>query len=545
MTKLSRRLIIGIFTAIVEGILLALKFYNHFDYLHLVLGSMISFIAALFIDFILDKKEIEFEYLPYKNMISKFNDAKIIRVQPNLINDITDISLHFSRLNKFSRAEVTYIISKLIELNIVETEPSEIHEYIHYTFSKQFKMFRNLINGETISCSYSEQIDVANKISETVNERFWATSFDVPSRIWKEGVKYFNTLEKSTKELNIPTGNEEIPNKARIVIVTLADLFNDYIYEKENYIKFMNWHIKNGWGLRLYIYFNKDVIEQLIFRTIMGDDEPLSDFLIKDRKLVYGRVDEKENLVFLKLIYATIENEDKCPTIESYENLFISLWDDSLTLERTQQELQRENIMKIKVDEIKREFAQEFSSKPTGIGYLEAVANKISCAQKSIIALDIAETKEAGLVGWALVTEYNSFLNATILAAEKGIEVKRIFAINNLASLKDKDNFVKNVMIRQLEKNINLGFVLMKDCQEKRFSQPDDFIIADDNFCFYLGNDNFKAEELSYLKTLIPKSLIINYKKDFFTLWNYEGTKKFLGANDVDEFNKFVNNILS
>jgi hypothetical protein len=309
--------------------------------------------------------------------------------------------------------------------------------------------------------------------------------------------------------------------------------------DTENYIKFINWHSKNNWGLKFYIYKDKKDLDDLIFRNI-NDDEPLTDFLIKDSMLVYGRKDEKQNIVFLKLIHTIDGKIDKQATIESYENLFISLWDDSLTLAQAQEEIFRENLIKQKGDEIKKEYSSEFSQISNGVDYLSAVCKKISNASKSIKAVDIAETKESGLVGWSIMSEYDSFLTSTINAKVNGSEVKRIYAVNNYSSL--KDNYVKNIMLKQLENDICLGFVLIKDCQENSFS-PDDFIILDEKFCFYLGKKEFRADELNYLETLIPRSLIPNYIRDFDNLWDFNKTNKFLGSSSIEEFNNFFNHL--
>lgn len=416
---------------------------------------------------------------------------------------------------------------------IGEQTPKHIREYIDHSLSAHIRAFQSLAKGDTFACPYADQIAIADDIARDVSERFWATSLDKPSRLWIEGVDYFATLERILPNVQYNGNASQPPKKARIVIQNLPSLLEDYTLQQASFKNFIDWHAKNQWGLRFYLVSNEAELDHLVQNIVFGDDDPLKDFLIKDHLYIYGRIKEQVNRVYLKFIQ---NKSDTTATIESYEKLFRTLWAQSSEPSTVVQKIDAERQREIIRTEIRRSYDQDFAICPAGLEFFKAVCKKIENPAAKVVAVDVADFKE-GVSVWSARLEYQSFLASSITASKNSKQVQRIYVLNSLSTLKLP--LVKTVMLKQLSANVSLCFLTRDQCQDSNID-PEDFIVVDQDFCFYLGNSNFKIDLLHYLKNLVPKAQITYYSELFESLWNITQAKVFTGTADIQKFTALI-----
>jgi hypothetical protein len=417
-------------------------------------------------------------------------------------------------------------IEYLQEINNVENEKLK-NFILDNLISSVLQNYKNFVSGSELICSYSVQLQIADRISENVNQYFWATSLDSPSQLWAVGGHYFGTLEK----LKIDCGVDTIPSKARIVLISYENLLNDYEINYDAFQKFIKWHIDNNWGLRFYQKSIEDIHK--IFE--MNIEPPIiKDFLVKDDHCVYGRIsNEKESTVKIQLI---LNNPIK---IEEYKNFFETIWHQSEDANEVNSKMTLKISQKPKIERILNEFP-DFRSKVFGKEFFNLVCSKIESATNTIYAVDIADLKNVNEVKiWKFNNEYLSFIKACIIASDNNAEVTRIFVLKDFMCLSNND--VKEVMLDQLRANFSLGFVKDADCSKKSLCK-EDFILVDNIFGFKLIQQDFNIEELAIENNLISKNELSVYGNKFNQIQKYvkDNDLYFKGMKDIEKFNNFV-----
>jgi hypothetical protein len=443
---------------------------------------------------------------------------------------VVELLVRWQELNE-KHKKIEHYADKLVILS--ENVPAQLHEYVQMSINRSIDSMQGLSIGESIECSYSEQIAIADNLAKGAQTRLWATSIDKPSKLWEEGIAYFNTLASLnitvTKKENFP------PEKARVVMLDLDALLEDYRNNWERFNDFAEWHDKNGYLLRFYLVKQTEDLSDEIQRTIVNDSDPLKDFMIKDGEFVYGRTQSLPgNRVKLKFIpHQEGKNID---TFNSYGRLFQNLWARSFPIKTMIDQLEYEKNSQARERQVRRDYESEFVEATLGRKFFEALLIRIRNAKKSLLAVDVADMKD-GISHWSFQEEYRQWLEACIIAAKGGVDAKRVFVVRNLQRLKNYD--VVEVLRSQLEANFEIVIVNEQDVIDTGLDK--DFLLIDDSLGFRLDDkEPFSKDTLEIGKNLISKAEIAKYMHAFNRLYQDTSAKKFKGKDGVGALEAFL-----
>lgn len=417
-----------------------------------------------------------------------------------------------------------FAINKLNNVNLKNFIVNEL-------FVSELEKFQNFITGNEITCPYSTQIQLADVISIDAKKYFWATSLDSPSTLFKQGVHYFDCLEK----IVIPNELEKtIPKKSRIVVSKFDDLYKDFQGDRRNFQNFIDWHNRNNWGLRFYIVLDNDDINSEFIKNV-DDSAPIRDFLIKDDECVFGRVSQVDTKnVTIKLI---LEDWNVKTKISKYKVFYEYLWANSLESKMVVQKILNKMSEKSLRSALIKDYPT-FSGFETGQDFFLKVCESIENANTNIFAIDVADLKET-VIAWKTNIAYQGFFKACISAAKKN-EVSRIFILTNFDSIILKDSI--EIILEQLLSNLNIGLIEKEECiKSGLFIQ--DFIVAKDNVGFKLDDEQtFSIDSLSLISNLILKGKYEEYEEHFNKLKAFVEDKGqyFQKAQSIDDFKKFI-----
>ena len=425
---------------------------------------------------------------------------------------------------------------KLLALN--RAAPNQLKSYVHMSITKKIEALIDLSVGRSSDCTYPEQIAIANSLAKGASVRFWATSTDKPSVLWAEGISYFNTL--ADLDLADATQVTVPPGKARLVLLSFDDLFEDYSdgVSSNGFNRFVGWHADNRFALRFYLIPPNEDLREKLKRTV-DESDPLKDFLIKDEEFVYGRI-ETLGGSGVRLRFIPHLPGDNMDTFNSYKTLFTDLWDQSAPREKVLGQLDFERGKRSRQEQVRKDYKNEFIDAPSGENFFKELLSKISQAAKTLYAVDIAD-KKSSINNWSFQPEYKQWLEACIEATQRGhVDAKRIYIVRAFGVLGDFD--LQQVLRRQLQAGFEI--VLMdEDNVSAGNLHVDDFLLVDDGLGFTLGPDSsstFVQDSLEFSKNLIPKSSLETYLKKFDELFQYEKAEHFKGKNDITKFEEFL-----
>jgi len=226
---------------------------------------------------------------------------------------------------------------------------------------------------------------------------------------------------------------------------------------------------------------------------------------------------------------------------DAYHNFFETLWENSLDSSKVVSKISIMMQNKPMHEAIIKDY-REFNGIEEGSSFFTKVCNIIENATSEIIALDVADLKEAVIV-WRTNVEYQSFNRACIASANNQKKVTRIFVLTNFECLKLQNTV--DIMIEQLESNINIGVIDIESCSTKQLFKQD-FIIVDNKMGFKLEDDQeFQIDLLSLTTNLILKSKIEYYKNGFNKILEVikETDHFFEGVNAIDKYREFIMNL--
>lgn len=407
--------------------------------------------------------------------------------------------------------------------------PGQLKEYIQVSVLDGIKAMEELAAGLPIRRQYAEQIALAENLVQGAREKLWATTTDAPSTLWEQGFSYFNAQEKI-----------QAREKRRLVIMRHQTLFDDYLKNREKFDEYIEWHRTYGFELKFRRVDSWDDLEAHIGRTV-NDNNPLTDFVIKDDEFVYGRTRTfRGNEVELKYIsHSESANLDQ---FIRYSSLFAGLWRQADTVEQTLLWLEEEKDKDALQAQTRKDYKTEFESVTQGKDFFNAVCKRISEAKTSLIAVDMADIKQ-GVERWSWQPEYVGFLEASIHAAQsanEGFQGKRLYIVKEFRPLSSLP--LRRVLQEQIDAGLEVIILQSREAATSDLS-IDDFILIDEDFGFRLGNkpnSDFSMLELELGKNLIAKARLKDFRTKFNVFYEHPSAKKFKGPSQKDNFENFL-----
>jgi hypothetical protein len=181
-----------------------------------------------------------------------------------------------------------------------------------------------------------------------------ATALDVPSEFFREHHRYFTMQEPlvtSSREF-LAFGKQEAinldvliekatagpwrhgggpPAKARIVVIDEQTFAEEL--ERDDFWKFVNWHVRHQFGLKFFLReLADDTYENLLAGAVdPNQDRTIDDFIVYGEGCVFGRVNPqaRDKQAKLGFHYATEPSpEHGIDTVHNYRDFFVALWTD-------------------------------------------------------------------------------------------------------------------------------------------------------------------------------------------------------------------------
>lgn len=206
--------------------------------------------------------------------------------------------------------------------------------------------------NEQVKSTYTNQIKIASIFNNLAQDKFWATSFDLPSQFYAKNKDYFNAMNNLSK---INGEYNTIPKKARVFICSLDEFIEDIYHNPQNLTDLIKWHLywhkKSSRGatnspIRFLLYDNKSKTEILdtYFVDKLESENTIPDFMVVDQKFVYGRIENKsieDNNVTLRAIASTeykrlfpfgkyFSDRKTLKLIKTYELIFDDIYQNAI-----------------------------------------------------------------------------------------------------------------------------------------------------------------------------------------------------------------------
>jgi hypothetical protein len=453
---------------------------------------------------------------------------------------------------------------------------------------------------EGMRADYSLQFRTATWLCRLATHRFWATSTDPITTFQSENANYYWALAITAAHIRDNGGRpaSEIPAMARVFIGSLESFASAIDDFPLIFLEMVRRHVlwtkyKDGTAsLKFLTVDTHAAVDTTLFLDALQlrDDDKVTDFMLVDSLLVYGRAGHfARSMVTLKLRVTET-------AVRSYEKTFPRIYHQAVDAIRllsmldgaaAPARLRKTNAARLEQlcrliqqkasieDDYRRHDALFSLANRDGAAFFGAVNTAIARTGGLIIAVDVADQKTGNFWrAWMERPAYVAFRDSCELAVRRGARVFRVFVLDEPPTDKDQEEAVA-FMDEWLKRKINIAFVLRAKIAEIPYfvdKELDaryalDFLLVDvpalteifdrkvaltegdsteglfrsrltdgQALGFELfGDERFSVEQLEWEKNLIPTQSLYQKVVYFSHLWKSPTTEKARVTNDSAE----------
>lgn len=533
--------VIGVTIGVILGILLDVMIFTVGDsfpnvarsgWYRLLIGATLAVLSGWLLDLVLEVRPLTKFNNALKETCTAVNaartDAEAKRAGLDSIYDAINRWFEFDQL------------PPTIDLN-APNDAGCCFAALHKEQLRVASIFRALLANNWANATYRDQIELAGVLSTLAVKRFWATSADSVSQFHARNHYYLEVLEDVGRKVP-STISSGIPCLARIFIGRAETFLSEVTGESQGAVLALyDWHLRwlssipcgavgdEDEPLRFFMENRVSVGTFFDKHNVVGS--PITDFMVVDDKLIYGR--QGEALKQLRLAFSSTQE-----AIHSYCAVFADLWSESKTIGKMLDELlllheKEEELSEFKKQCEKRQsklhIARQFGplfrlyDQQHGNGFVRRSCEIIGASKGICFAVDRADHKAGSILAWRNDPSYLLFMDASKKAARNASIFQRLYIIDT--KLKDDPDELLDFVMESVAANIDVGFCLAEAIGPATSVKYDtDFIIVDfgteDAFGFELQDVAFKPEQLEWTKNLIAREWMHNYHNFFSRLWN-------------------------
>lgn len=435
----------------------------------------------------------------------------------------------------------------------IKKSEKEILEKIRAEYNNLLRDISKIPN-EQIKSTYTNQIKIASIFSSLAKEKFYATSYDLPSHFYNKNKDYLICMDNSMRTVIGENKEFSIPNKARVFICSLDEFIEDIYSQPESLIFLIKWHLE--WHKKTEVQESSSPIKFLLYRNEeeknkmddylkdIGNDNIISDFMIVDDNLIYGRIEKNvitNNQVSLKAIINDKKSESIQKIINGYNNAFKTIYqvaiepeqiykllnfeindykanmeliDKDLTVDSSkpfasqiykfspEDIARRKNLLKIEIQSKLKDYNDTqdrvnhyekiFGENDNGINFTNTWVKLMKDGRYECIALDTADLRKGKsrfMDKWEEEPLYKRFLDASSESVKNNsANFKRIFILESKLEESLKNRFLIFLSEIVNHSNLNIGFILLETLIEKKVINDKDILLNSDFILLNIEN---------------------------------------------------------
>ncbi|MGD1091462.1 MAG: hypothetical protein ABSB35_05640 [Bryobacteraceae bacterium] len=380
---------------------------------------------------------------------------------------------------------------------------------------------RRLESDVLVGQTFADKMEIIESLLHDVRNdltRYWATTLDKPSRMWREAYRFFELQDKMLAG---------VADKKRIVVLSLAGLREEIedSTDDDALERFIGWHEdpKRNFQLLFLIDSRNEFAanaQQFLSHHLQAH-HVVTDFAIMGDKWVYGEVaatrgDDTDGNKALRLYEAKPIGRVRVTVVDDYKRFYEALlnrWEGYtwpiMSPQQILSERSRCRVRKTHFSNHRAEIDSYYSALTGGADLtapkcFDAIHKLLTCCKGGdhIIAVDIAPLKSRLRV-WIEADEYNQWIKATISAAKNGCEFKRVYILNERFGVRqDAEEVYDKIFAPQLDAGVEIWVCAARELWEQGVPMHD-FLLVRNRMCMSLTwEERFDRQTLCVDKNL-------------------------------------------
>ncbi len=300
----------------------------------------------------------------------------------------------------------------------------------------------------------------------SATKRYWATTIDDPVEMIKDR-GFFNRHARL-----------RATSRQRLAVMSV-EAYRDTILDSvalERFTKFVKWHRENRFELRVLLREVSVFFREAQQAVYLGCENVLTDFAVLDDRHVFGASlcsrPEGSDRQVVRLVSGH-------EVVQQYADFFRCVWEDpeALSIDVVENDCADEAVRNTLAEVVQDEYDPYFGQARKGAQFFDKLISLVGDSNR-IVAVDVASLKDpSNLAAW-MQSSYLAMVGATVSAARKGAECKRVYVLDGAVELCVLERLAAIVFAPQVEAGVQI-FLIPASSLRKVPSQPRDFIVFD------------------------------------------------------------------